>query len=68
VFACTSLAEECVEGVVTASNGLVTGHLAIRLDTVLNIFKQRITWNMSATDGLICKQKPRHFIGQAATT
>jgi hypothetical protein len=35
VFACTSLAEECVEGVVTASNGLVTGHLAIRLDTVL---------------------------------
>jgi hypothetical protein len=34
VFACTSLTEECVEGVVTTTNGLVTGHLAIRLDTV----------------------------------
>ena len=30
-----SLAEEGVERVVTATNGLVTGHLAIRLDTVL---------------------------------
>ena len=34
MFACTSLGEEGVEGVITTSNGLVTGHLAIRLDTV----------------------------------
>ena len=30
-----SLAEEGVEGVVATSDGLVTGHLAIRLDSVL---------------------------------
>lgn len=35
VFASTGLAEESVEAVVTRSNGLVRGHLAIRLDTVL---------------------------------
>merc|ERR1711976_659472 len=35
MFASTSLTEEGVEGVITTSNGLVTGHLAIRLDTVL---------------------------------
>ena len=34
VFAGTSLAEEGVEGVVATSDGLVTWHLAIRLDTV----------------------------------
>ena len=35
VLASASLAEEGVERVVTASEGLVTGHLAIRLDSVL---------------------------------
>ena len=35
VLASTSLAEEGVEGVITASDGLVRGHLAIRLDAVL---------------------------------
>lgn len=35
MLAGSSLAEEGVEGVITASNGLVTGHLAIRLDSVL---------------------------------
>merc|ERR1711976_212037 len=35
MFASTSLTEEGVEGIITPSNGLVTGHLAIRLDTVL---------------------------------
>ena len=35
VFASTSLAEEGVEGVVTTSDGLVRGHLTIRLDSVL---------------------------------
>jgi hypothetical protein len=35
MFSCASLAEEGVEGVVTASNGLVRWHLTIRLDTVL---------------------------------
>ena len=35
VLAGASLAEEGVERVITAANGLVTGHLAIRLDTVL---------------------------------
>ena len=34
VFASTSLTEEGVEWIITASNGLVTGHLTIRLDTV----------------------------------
>ena len=35
VLAGAGLAKEGVEGVITASNGLVTGHLAIRLDPVL---------------------------------
>ena len=35
VLAGTGLAEEGVEGVITASDGLITGHLTIRLDAVL---------------------------------
>merc|ERR1719310_1593626 len=35
VFASTSLTEESVEGVIATSNGLITRHLTIRLDTVL---------------------------------
>jgi hypothetical protein len=34
MFASSSLAEESVEGVVTASNCFVWGHLTVRLDTV----------------------------------
>jgi hypothetical protein len=34
VFASTSFTEEGVEGVITTSDGLVTWHLAIRLDSV----------------------------------
>lgn len=35
VLASTSLGEKCVEGVITATDGLVRWHLAIRLDTML---------------------------------
>ena len=35
MLASSSLTEEGVEGIVTASNGLVRGHLAIRLDAML---------------------------------
>ena len=35
VLAGAGLAEEGVEGVVSTSDGLVAGHLTIRLDTVL---------------------------------
>ena len=35
MFAGASLAEEGVEGIISATNGLVRGHLAIRLDAVL---------------------------------
>ena len=35
MFACTSLTEEGVEGVVSTSNRFVTWHLTIRLDTML---------------------------------
>ena len=35
VFSCSSLAEEGVEGIITTSDGLVRGHLTIRLDTML---------------------------------
>ena len=35
MFAGSGLAEEGVEGVVAAADGLVGGHLAVRLDTVL---------------------------------
>jgi hypothetical protein len=35
VLASTSLREEGVEGIITTANGLVRGHLAIRLDAVL---------------------------------
>ena len=34
MFAGSSLTEEGVEGVITTSDGLVTGHLAIRLDAM----------------------------------
>lgn len=35
VLAGTGLAEEGVEGVITTAHGLVCGHLAIRLDSML---------------------------------
>ena len=35
MFACPRLAEEGVEGVVSPSDGLVGGHLAVGLDAVL---------------------------------
>ena len=35
VLASSSLGEEGVEGIITTSNGLVGGHLTVRLDTVL---------------------------------
>lgn len=35
VLASSSLAEEGVEGVITSTDGLVTRHLSIRLNTVL---------------------------------
>ena len=35
VFPGSSIAEECVEGVITTSDGLIAGHLTIRLDAVL---------------------------------
>jgi len=35
VFACSGLAEEGVEGIITASNGLVRWHLSIRLNSML---------------------------------
>jgi hypothetical protein len=35
VLACASLAEERVEGIVSAANGFVAGHLPIRLDAML---------------------------------
>ena len=35
MFASSSLTEEGVEGVVSSSNGLVAGHLTVRLDAVL---------------------------------
>jgi len=34
MFASTGLTEESVEGIVSTSNGLVTGHLSIGLDTM----------------------------------
>ena len=34
MFACSSLTEECIEGVITTSNCFVTWHLTIRLDTM----------------------------------
>ena len=39
VLASSSLAEESVEGVITTSDGLVRGHLAIRLDTMFQAVK-----------------------------
>lgn len=35
VLASSGLAEKGVEGIISASNGLVCGHLAIRLDSML---------------------------------
>jgi len=35
MLACTGLGEECVEGIITSTDGLVAWHLSVRLDTVL---------------------------------
>lgn len=35
MLASSGLAEEGIEGVVTSANGLIGGHLPVRLDTVL---------------------------------
>ncbi len=35
MFASSSLAEEGVEGIIASSDGLVTGHLTVRLDSML---------------------------------
>jgi hypothetical protein len=35
VLSCTGLGEECVECIIASTNGLVRGHLAIRLNSVL---------------------------------
>jgi len=35
VFACTSLGEECVKGIIATANRLVAWHLAVRLNTML---------------------------------
>ena len=35
MFASSGLTEEGVEGVISSSNGLVAGHLTVRLDAVL---------------------------------
>ena len=39
VLSCTRLAEKCVKGVVSASEGLIAGHFAIGLDAVLQTVK-----------------------------
>ena len=39
VLASTSLREEGVEGIIAATNGFIGGHLAIRLDAVLEAVK-----------------------------
>jgi hypothetical protein len=39
VLAGTSLREKGVEGVIATANGLVGGHLAVRLDAVLEAVK-----------------------------
>jgi hypothetical protein len=35
MLACTSFTEERVEGIITSTDRLITGHLTIRLDTML---------------------------------
>ena len=35
VLSSSGLAEECIEGIITASNGFVGGHLTVGLDAVL---------------------------------
>ena len=35
VLSCSGLREEGVEGIITSSDGLVRGHLSVRLDSVL---------------------------------
>merc|ERR1712216_872943 len=49
MLASTSLREEGVEGVISTTNGLVGGHLAIRLDTVLQAVKLPATVTDLAT-------------------
>lgn len=39
MFASSGLAEESVEGIVSSANGLIAGHLSIRLDPMLKTVK-----------------------------
>ena len=39
VFSSSSLTEEGVEGIVSSSDGLVTGHLSVRLDPMFQAVK-----------------------------
>ncbi len=39
VFSSSSLTEEGVEGIISSSNGLVTGHLSVRLDPMFQAVK-----------------------------
>ena len=39
VLSCSSLTEEGAEGIVSSSNGLVAGHLSVRLDPMLQAVK-----------------------------
>ena len=56
VFPSTSLTEESVEGIVSTSNGLVTGHLSVGLNSMLQAIQlptgvTDLTTSLSDVDG-----------------
>jgi hypothetical protein len=59
MLACTSLAEEGVEGIVAAPDGLVTWHLAIRLDAMLEA--KELPTSIANLDSALAEVKAKHL-------
>jgi hypothetical protein len=57
VLASTSLGEEGVESIITTTDGVISGHLAIRLDTVLEAIK--LPASVTDLDTGLCSWKDR---------
>jgi len=62
MLAGTGLGEEGIEGIVASANGLVTGHLTIRLDAVLEAEKlPACITNLNTTLAEVKAENLTHF-------
>jgi len=59
MLACTRLTEESVEGIITSTDGFVAGHLAVRLDTVLEA--EELPTSVPNLDTTLAEMKAEDF-------